>query len=412
MPLQSKVELGCLMEESYMSLNKLISNNKIGQLHLLLLATIVAISTMANSVVTPLLPIYARQLLTPVQIGVLVSVFGFVRFITQPFLGMLSDRWGHRKSIQVMLILFAISGLGYAVSNTFLLLILFRSIQAIAVGGLSVSVRSYIIDVTTKETRGQVNGIVSSMQNTGSFMGPVAGGILADWWDIHAPFYMLSVVLTFCLLFSVKLPLVEHNRPASNQYEPIKTKLPQPLILISIINVLEFAGLGIWLTVWPIYAVENLGWTSSMVGISFSISALAGLLTAPIWGKISDQYGRTVSAITGLVLLTLQPISVLLFDNSLFILLIFAVAGVGGTGYFNAHFTLIGDLVPTHKSGWVQGSLNSASQLGNSAGSLVAPILWEAMSIQFPIVVDVILLVICTVSFVPLLIKEKQHNQL
>jgi MFS family permease len=97
------------------------------QSHFILLAIVVALSTMANSIVAPLLPLYARQILaTPGQVGLLVSVFGITRFATQPILGMFSDRLGHRRLVQIMLALFAISGVGYGMSNSLLSLLLFR----------------------------------------------------------------------------------------------------------------------------------------------------------------------------------------------------------------------------------------------------------------------------------------------
>jgi MFS family permease len=248
------------------------------------------------------------------------------------------------------------------------------------------------------------------MQNVGSLTGPVLGGLVAEWWNIHAPFYVLSLGVMVCLLVSMKLPVMQHDQ-LTRQHNSTKSQWPKPLILLGIIHFFEFMGLGIWLAIWPIYAVENLGWTSSMVGASFSISALASLITAPIWGRISDQYGRTVSAILGLILLILQPLSVVvLADVPLLIWPLFALAGAGGTGYFNAYFTLVGDLSPAHDVGWFQGVLGSGSQLGNSAGSLLAPILWQALSIEFALLGDVTLLTMCMALFIPLFIRERNQQ--
>lgn len=384
--------------------------------YVFLLAVVVAISTMAHSVVAPLLPVYARQLsATPAEVGLIVAVFGFTRFATQPFLGTYSDKWGHKKFIQGMLLLFFVSGIGYGASNSLFTLIIFRTIQAVAVGGLSVSVRAYIVEITTKENRGRINGLVSSMQNVGSLLGPALGGVIADILNIRAPFYLLSFSIIICFLFSLKLP-------TSTQPHTISITQPQstdritwsnPLKLLGIIHLLEFMGLGIWLAVWPIYADERLGWSSSMIGASFSVSAFTSLMTAPIWGKITDQYGRTISAIAGLILLILQPISVILFSQSpLLLWVMFALAGAGGTGYFNAYFTLVGDLSPARKAGQVQGVLGSASQLGNAAGSLIAPLLWQLTSMQVAFWGDSILLGVCVLLFAPLYLKEKEKTLL
>src|SRR5690606_37185072 len=112
--------------------------------NIMLLGLLMALSTMANSIVAPMLPIYATKLnATPTQIGLLVSIFGLVRFVIQPIIGNYSDKWGHLRVIHTMLALFTIAGLGYAVGENIQSLLFFRSIQAIAVGGLSVSIRAY-----------------------------------------------------------------------------------------------------------------------------------------------------------------------------------------------------------------------------------------------------------------------------
>ena len=181
--------------------------------NIMLLGLLMALSTMANSIVAPMLPIYATKLnATSTQIGLLVSIFGFVRFVIQPIIGNYSDKWGHRRVIQAMLALFTIAGLGYAVGENIQSLLFFRSIQAIAVGGLSVSIRAYINQITTKNNRGGVNGTISAMQNAGSLLGPVVGGVAADWLSIQAPFYLLSFFSLIGLILSFSLPNVKFNQ--------------------------------------------------------------------------------------------------------------------------------------------------------------------------------------------------------
>ena len=391
--------------------------DSLGQLNLLLLAVVAALSTMANSIVVPLLPIYAHELrITPLQIGLLIGAFGVIRFLTQPILGSLSDRIGHKKLIQYMLALFAISGLGYGLSNLFLPLLLFRCVQAVAVGGLSIAIRAYIANVTTKSNRGQINGIVSSMQNAGSLLGPVLGGLVAEWASIQIPFYLLTFITILCFSLSSRLPPEKREFYSQSQSMQGSRKShtkgwSKPLILIGTIHILEFAGLGLWLTVWPIYALEVLNWTSGMIGASFSVAAFASLITAPGWGKISDKYGRTLSGTIGLALLALQPVVIILFNNVEPLLwLTFVFAGVGGTAYFNAYFTLVGDLSPVDKIGYFQGTLSSGAQLSNSAGAFLAPFLWKALSLSAPLWADAILLAIGTTLFTPLLLWERKSR--
>lgn len=383
--------------------------------NIMLLGLLMALSTMANSIVAPMLPIYATKLnATSTQIGLLVSIFGFVRFVIQPIIGNYSDKWGHRRVIQAMLALFTIAGLGYAVGENIQSLLFFRSIQAIAVGGLSVSIRAYINQITTKNNRGGVNGTISAMQNAGSLLGPVVGGVAADWLSIQAPFYLLSFFSLIGLILSFSLPNVKFNQYNidSNKHNKKQTRWPNTLYLLAGINILEFVGLGIWVTLWPIFASETMHWNSSLIGLSFSVSALASLITAPVWGKISDLYGRTISGITGLLFLLIQPVAVVLFNHNFVLLwLCFVLAGAGGTGYFNAYYTIVGDLSPDGDVGKIQGVLGAASQLGNSAGSILGSFIWQALTIQIAFWTDASILMICIIGYIPLFITEMRTRK-
>lgn len=375
---------------------------------LVLVGAIVVLSTIAGRIATPLLPLYAQQLkATPNQIGFLLAVYGFTQFFTQPPLGIVADKVGHHKLIQGMLILYSLTGLGYGLSSSLEGLIVFRCLQAIAAGGLSVSIRSLITAVTTEQNRGQINGITSSLQNIGTTLGPALGSILADLWHVSIPFYLIAFVATLCYIFSFQLPNIQTNFGTPQKIYSLKTRWPRSLLLVGFVHLVEFMGLGIWLTVWPIYAVDNLGWSVSAVGISYSVSAATSIISAPLWGKISDQFGRTISALLGLFFLLCQPLAVLLFPQiPALIWISMAVAGVGATGYFNAYFTLSGDLVPYGQAGWFFGVLTSANQLGASVGSVLAPYLWQWVSIQFAIASDVFLLILCVLLYIPLYYKE------
>ncbi len=103
------------------------------------------LATIAHSIVAPFLPVYADELnISLVRIGALVSAYGITRFLTQPLIGWWTDRAGSHLTIRVMVFIFAIAGLGYALSTSFVGLLFFRVLQAAAAGGMSVAVRAYV----------------------------------------------------------------------------------------------------------------------------------------------------------------------------------------------------------------------------------------------------------------------------
>ena len=108
----------------------------------------------------------------------------------------------------------------------------------------------------------------------------------------------------------------------------------------------------------------------------------------------------------------IQPVAVVLFNHNFVLLwLCFVLAGAGGTGYFNAYYTMVGDLSPDGDVGKIQGVLGAASQLGNSGGSILGSFIWQALTIQIAFWTDASILMICIIGFIPLFKTEMRTRK-
>src|SRR4029078_838224 len=105
----------------------------------------------------------------------------------------------------------------------------------------------------------------------------------------------------------------------------------------------------------PFYATR-LGATASTVGALISAFAFAQLAVSPVWGRLSDRYGRRPMMLAGLLA---SAIAYVIFGLADSIWLLFAsrlVQGAGGgtTGVVQAH---VGGPFPpaerAHALGWV-----------------------------------------------------------
>ncbi len=108
--------------------------------------------------------------------GVLGSIYSFLQFLTAPWWGRLSDRFGRRT-----ILLYTISGtvLSYAIwffSGSFLLFIIARLLGGAMAGNLSVA-SAAIADVTPPERRARGMALVGVAFGLGFIMGPAIGGL-------------------------------------------------------------------------------------------------------------------------------------------------------------------------------------------------------------------------------------------
>jgi MFS family permease len=148
----------------------------------------------------------------------------------------------------------------------------------------------------------------------------------------------------------------------------------------------DMVGLLMVIPVLPFYA-DRLGASAFAIGIMVSGYAIAQLLTAPLWGRLSDRYGRRPMLMLGI---TIAGVAYLLFayassDSAMrhfsaptLITLLFVsrlVQGAGGatTGLVQAY---IGDAIVaeerTKALGWISASTNAGVMLGPVLGSLAS----------------------------------------
>jgi multidrug resistance protein len=144
-------------------------------------------------------------------------------------------------------------------------------------------------------------------------------------------------------------------------------------ILIAVATV-DLMGAAMVFPLLPFYATK---FDSSplMIGIIFSSFSLAQLISAPLWGRVSDHYGRRPALLIGLVALGLGYL-IFGFANSKWMLLLSRViqgAGGGTTGVTQAY---VADTVRSEDRaralGWLSAGTNVGTMLGPALGSFLA----------------------------------------
>ena len=161
---------------------------------------------MGFSSVLPLIPFLGLELgLSPVQIGLIASVFSFCQLFASPITGKLSDHFG-RKPMFIISQLSTFAGfmfLGFA--NTAILLIISRLVDGLLGSNMTVS-QAYISDITEPKHRTRVYGYSSGVFGAGLIFGPVIGGVLSRINFSVPMFFAAGITLISLVLIIVFLP--------------------------------------------------------------------------------------------------------------------------------------------------------------------------------------------------------------
>jgi MFS family permease len=149
------------------------------------------------------------------------------------------------------------------------------------------------------------------------------------------------------------------------------------LIVLMVTAFVDMVGLLMVVPLIPFYAMK-LGAGGVIVGVLVSAFSLAQLLSAPIWGRVSDRYGRRPALLVGLGASAIAYVT-FAYAQSLWLLLasrLIQGAGGGTTGVVQAYVADATEPKDRAKSlGWLSAATNLGVTIGPLLGS--ASLAWS-----------------------------------
>ncbi|MNK49035.1 Multidrug resistance protein 3 [compost metagenome] len=144
------------------------------------------------------------------------TAFNLASTIATPLYGKLSDLYGHKRFILLAIVIFAIGSALCGMAQSMLQLILFRAIQGIGAGGLLTMSFIMFGVLFPPETRGKMQGLLSSVWGIASVVGPVAGAFFIEALSWRWAFYInipFGIVAAWIIWVYLKLPETREAPP-------------------------------------------------------------------------------------------------------------------------------------------------------------------------------------------------------
>ena len=309
--------------------------------------------------------------------GWMAAGYALAQFLSGPFLGNLSDRYGRRP-----LLLLAIAGLGvdfllHAIAPTLGWLFVGRLLAGFC-GASWVIANAFIADITAPEDRGRAFGLMGAAFGLGFVVGPAVGGLLGTFGP-RVPFYVAAVVSGMNLIYGwFVLPetlRVENRRPfklaRANPFGAFKVfrSYPGVLPLCAVMGMFFFFS-SVYPAIWPFWGKANFGWSEAMVGVTL---AVFGVIMAGFQGGLTGPavrlWGEYRVAVLGLLCAAIAATGYGLAGSLSLVVVLMVVHGP--EGFVHPMLTaILSKRVPENAQGELQGGISAITNLAMLLGTV------------------------------------------
>jgi EmrB/QacA subfamily drug resistance transporter len=160
-----------------------------------------------QTILATALPTIAADLGRLADLSWVVTAYVVAAAATTPLWGKLGDRHGRKRLLQISLALFLGASAACGVAQDITMLIVARSVQGAAAGGLMTLAMAAVGDLVSPRERGRYQGYIAATFAVATVVGPLVGGVLVEHASWRWVFYVnLPLGLLALAGLSLRLP--------------------------------------------------------------------------------------------------------------------------------------------------------------------------------------------------------------
>ena len=232
---------------------------------------------------------------TPIISGFLL---GYV--VVMPLLGRLSDLYGRRPLLVLCLAVFAAGSLVTASATDLGSVVAGRALQGLGGGGLVPVTLALVADLWPAERRGVPLGVIGGVQELGSVLGPLYGGLIltvASWQTI----FWLNIPIAGALVLGLRAA----RQPVAAGGQPVARRPSLNLASLALTAIAIGAGCLAIAAPAPLRDNETIGLAYSAIGglvwlTPLGLAAAGAALALILWELRSHASTRAVIAVRAL----------------------------------------------------------------------------------------------------------------
>lgn len=226
-------------------------------------------------------------------ISLMASTYLISTFVFQYPVSLLATHWGRKPVLIGSLVIQAfLSGIYLFVTDP-LLFVALRFFEGVAAAAVVPIARAVIADTVLVEQRGQAYGLFTAFFNAGFLLGPGLGGVLASrgYASVFVVAIFVRLIAVFVVLVLIDLRGQGNRVVASSVIRGSYRALwRRPLIGVYLIAFGNYLYLGFELTLMPLWMLDHLGASITMIGLAYMTWSIPLILLAPFGGRLADRW--------------------------------------------------------------------------------------------------------------------------
>jgi YNFM family putative membrane transporter len=355
-----------------------------------ILLLIFFLGTSDNQMISPLLPLIARDFGYGDQVGEVGKLIGPAYALAAAFaallIGPMSDKYGRRRFLLYASILFGLSLLVVFLIRDFRALAVARIFTGLAAGTFSTCSIAYVADYFPYHRRGVAMSVVQAGYFGALVIGVPVANQIAQWqsWRSSFAFFGLLSLLAFIFIAAL-LPKDKHLMQEQNlsarmarRFDNIRLVFESRERVASIAAAFfvsgGFVGFFLYLGSWLRRDLKlNLG----EVNLFFIAVGIALLVGAVVAGPVADKFGKRGLSILSTIILAPMLFLIPNLGWGFLLFACFLTASLAFAFRQGPLQALATELVPRHARGALIAVRNTASQIGIAVATAVCSLLYD-----------------------------------
>jgi DHA1 family tetracycline resistance protein-like MFS transporter len=373
---------------------------------------IIFVNVLGFGLIIPLLPFYVERLGGgPEVVTLIVALYSLLQFLTAPFIGRLSDRFGRRPVLAWTTLGTVLAHVLLGLADSLWLVILARAMGGVMAGNIGVAF-AYAADITTPEQRAKAMGILSAAFSLGFMFGPGIGGLLAGA-DVETANFMLPAFsaagLTIIAWCGILIFLPESVRPEDQLAHKAAPKISlgnqiritfsaPTLASMAVISFLLYMAWTLFLAIFALWANRVLDYGPAEIGFLFMYTGLVGAVSQfTMIGPLAKRIGELNVILVTVIAMVVGLLGMAAATTALMTIIAMTLLSAAHS-VFTPIVTTIASRESTPKDrGVVLGVFQSIGGLGRVAGPLFSGAAFARLGYSSPFLIGAAVMIPCLI---------------